>query len=176
MTFKQTFPLLILLGLASFAYTQQPGSSAGLINEVEQTLDRWHRAAAEADFDAYFGLMTEDSHFLGTDASENWSFEEFKVFSKPYFQRGRAWSFSRVDRNIFGEPEGEFAYFDELLNTQMGLCRGSGVLQKVNGEWKIQHYVLSIAVPNEDVDAVVARKKSHDSLLIRGLLEADRNR
>jgi hypothetical protein len=31
-----------------------------------------------------------------------------------------------------------------LLNTQMKICRGSGVLVKIDGEWKIKHYVLSM--------------------------------
>jgi hypothetical protein len=36
------------------------------------------------------------------------------------------------------------AWFDELLNTQMKICRGSGVLVKIDGKWKIKHYVLSM--------------------------------
>jgi hypothetical protein len=36
------------------------------------------------------------------------------------------------------------AWFDELLNTQMKICRGSGVLvKKIGQEWKIKQYVLS---------------------------------
>ncbi|MEH6514626.1 MAG: nuclear transport factor 2 family protein, partial [Maribacter arcticus] len=53
------------------------------------------------------------------------------------------------------------------LDTQMKICRGSGVLKKVNGEWKIAHYVLSIAVPNENVDALVKIKSEKDSLLMK---------
>ena len=30
-----------------------------------------------------------------------------------------------------------------------GHFRGSGVLEKINGEWKISHYVLSVLVYNE---------------------------
>jgi ketosteroid isomerase-like protein len=33
-------------------------------------LDSWHKAAAEAKFDAYFDKMTEDAVFIGTDATE----------------------------------------------------------------------------------------------------------
>ena len=51
----------------------------------------------------------------------------------------------------------------------MKLCRGSGVLQKVDGTWKIAHYVLSIAVPNENVSELIALKKASDSLLTEKL-------
>lgn len=133
------------------------------INEV---LDAWHLAAAKADFDHYFSLMTDDGVFLGTDATENWQNQEFKEFSKPYFDKGKAWSFTAVERNIYVNPEGDFAWFDELLDTQMKLCRGSGVLKKVDGNWKIAHYVLSIAVPNENVSELIGIKKQKDSLLL----------
>ncbi|MFP2996995.1 nuclear transport factor 2 family protein [Spongiivirga sp. MCCC 1A20706] len=132
------------------------------INEV---LTNWHKAASNADFEAYFGLMTEDGVFLGTDAKENWQNEEFRTFSKPYFDRGKAWSFTAVERNIYVSAESNFAWFDELLDTQMELCRGSGVLKKQDGKWKIVHYVLSIAVPNENVKEVVLAKKVYDSIL-----------
>jgi len=134
--------------------------------ELNVVLDAWHKAAAEANFDTYFGLMTNDGVFIGTDAMENWQNQAFKEFSKPYFDRGKAWNFTAVERNIYVNGSNDFAWFDELLDTQMKLCRGSGVLIKVNGSWKIAHYVLSIAVPNENVDELVQMKKGKDSLLM----------
>lgn len=133
---------------------------------IGRVLDNWHLAASNADYEGYFSLMTDDGVFLGTDATENWQNQEFKDFSKPYFDRGKAWSFTAVERNIYLADSGEFAWFDELLDTQMKLCRGSGVLRKVDGNWKIAHYVLSIAVPNENVGALVKLKKQKDSLLL----------
>ena len=59
------------------------------------------------------------------------------------------------------------AWFDELLDTQMGICRGSGVMLLDGKEWKVQHYVLSIAVPNENVDELTQLKKTHDDALIK---------
>lgn len=136
---------------------------------IATTLDAWHKAAAEANFDSYFNLMTSDGVFLGTDATENWQNNEFKAFSKPYFDRGMAWSFTPVERNIY--VSGNYAWFDELLDTQMKICRGSGILQKIDGSWKIAHYVLSIAVPNNNVDALIELKKETDSLLLIDLKE-----
>jgi len=144
-------------------------------DNIANVLDAWHKAAAEANFDAYFSLMTHDGVFLGTDATENWQNQEFKDFSKPYFDRGKAWSFTAVERNIYLGKDGKFAWFDELLDTQMELCRGSGVLKKTNGEWKIAHYVLSIAVPNENVGDLIKLKKQKDSLLLIDLKKKYRN-
>jgi hypothetical protein len=31
--------------------------------------------------------------------------------------------------------------------TQMKICRGSGVVEKINGIWKVKQYVLSVTVP-----------------------------
>ncbi len=131
---------------------------------MEAALDNWHAAAARADFDAYFDLMTLDAVFIGTDATENWQRKEFEEFSKPYFDRGKAWSFTPIERNIYFTNG--VCYFDELLDTQMGICRGSGILKNVNGDWKIAHYVLSIAVPNENVDALTKMKQEWDEKFI----------
>lgn len=134
---------------------------------IAKALDDWHAAAGSADFDTYFGLMTEDAVFIGTDATENWQRDEFINYAKPHFDKGRAWNFTAFERNIYLNSETNFSWFDELLDTQMKICRGSGVLKKVNGEWKIAHYVLSIAVPNENVDALVKIKSEKDSLLMK---------
>ena len=136
---------------------------------IHETLDAWHKAAAEADFEGYFGRMTADAIFIGTDASENWSFGAFKSFAKPYFDRGRAWSFSAVERHIFFNDKGDTAWFDELLDTWMGLCRGSGVLVKLDEEWKVKHYVLSLTIPNEQVESVIDLKKEKDSLIMKDI-------
>lgn len=135
---------------------------------INNVLDAWHKAAADANFDAYFSKMTDDAIFIGTDATENWKNKEFKAFSKPYFDKGKAWSFTALERNVFISEYGDIAWFDELLDTQMELCRGSGVLKKVGDTWKISHYVLSIAIPNENVPEIIQLKKENDSILKSG--------
>jgi len=126
-------------------------------------------AAATADFNAYFNLMTSDAVFIGTDAAENWQVQEFKAYAKPHFDNGKAWNFKAVERNVYVNSDGNFAWFDELLNTQMKLCRGSGVLRKVSGEWKIAHYVLSLVIPNENVSEVILIKQEKDDRIIEDL-------
>ena len=133
--------------------------------KINQVLDSWHRAAAEADFQGYFSKMAKGSVFVGTDASEHWDKEEFMAFSKPYFDRGKAWAFTPLQRHVYLDSQGQVAWFDELLDTWMQFCRGSGVLVRESGEWKIAHYVLSMTIPNETVEGAIALKKERDSIL-----------
>lgn len=137
--------------------------------EINNILEDWHAAAAQANYEEYFRLMTSDGIFIGTDATENWRNKEFREFAKPYFDKGKAWSFATLQRNIYSSENGKTAWFDELLKTQMGICRGSGVLEKTPNGWKIKHYVLSIAIPNENVEEITQIKKEFDSTLISKL-------
>lgn len=138
-------------------------------SNIDNVLTQWHEAASEANFEEYFSLMTNDGVFIGTDPTENWQNKDFRAFSKPYFDRGKAWDFKTLERNIYTEENSDIAWFDELLATQMGICRGSGVLQKTEEGWKIAHYVLSITIPNENVEEATALKKSFDQKLIDSL-------
>lgn len=136
-------------------------------NAIQLVLDNWHKDASEANFDAYFNAMSNTSVFIGTDAYENWNFKAFKNFSKPHFEKGKAWSFKSIDRNIYVDEEGEIAWFDELLDTWMGVCRGSGVLRKSNNSWKIEQYVLSLTIPNDNIKAVIDLNSEHDSIFLK---------
>jgi len=157
---KKILPLTILLmALCSCKTYEVAQDDKAIINKI---LDDWHKAAAEANFDAYFAPMAEESIFIGTDPTENWNKEAFKTYSKPHFDKGKAWSFTAIERNIFISEDKKTAWFDELLDTQMKICRGSGVLVKAGGEWKIAHYVLSISIPNDNVDEVVKIKSALD--------------
>lgn len=126
--------------------------------QLNKLLDNWHQAATDAEFETYFNLMGENSIFIGTDASENWSKPEFKTFSKPYFEAGKAWDFKDKERTIYFNEGKDLVWFDELLDTWMGVCKGSGVLEKTNESWKIKHYVLSATVPNELMDEFISLK------------------
>jgi len=139
----------------------------GIKTEINTTLNNWHLAATEANFDNYFGKMDSISVFIGTDASENWNKTQFANFSKPYFDKGKAWDFKTLERNVYVNKSGDFVWFDELLHTWMGTCRGSGVLEKKANGWKIKQYVLSVAIPNDDVQKVIAAKKKNDSIFLK---------
>ena len=164
---KNVIVLLLVLKVSSF-FAQHTDHSTQR-NSIENMLNHWHLAAAEADYDGYFGCFSENAIYIGTDPTENWNLAAFKAFSKPFFESGKAWHFVALDRNIYLSADGKFAWFDELMDTQMLLCRGSGVLILEGKDWKIKHYVLSIAVPNEHTKEVVATKKLFDQSLIRDL-------
>ncbi len=119
---------------------------------VNVFLDNWHKAAAEADEDTFFGSMTEDGIYIGTDITERWTRDELKEWSKKYFERESAWKFKATERNVSFSKDGKIAWFDEKLDTWMGDARGSGVLELTNDGWKIKHYHLAIAVPNDAVN------------------------
>lgn len=138
-------------------------------DRVNLLLNNWHKAAANANFNNYFEALTEDAIFIGTDATENWNKTAFQAFAKSYFDKGKAWDFKTLERNIYFNPDNKTAWFDELLDTQMKICRGSGVLIKVDNQWKIKHYVLSMTIPNDDVNAVVKIKSHLEDKLIQEL-------
>lgn len=134
--------------------------------EISGVLDSLNARAARADFNAYFALYADSAIFMGTDATERWHKHEFAAWSKKYFDRGKAWNFTSVKRAIYVDAGEQFAWFDELLYTQMKICRGSGVLQRVKGQWLILQYTLSATIPNSLMDQVsILKTMEEDSLL-----------
>ncbi|MCB0687005.1 MAG: nuclear transport factor 2 family protein [Saprospiraceae bacterium] len=134
------------------------GGKSAMINQL---LDGWHAAASSADGQKYFDLISADGIYLGTDASENWNKENFIKFAKPYFDKGNAWNFTPKDRNIYFSDDQQIAWFNELLDTWMGECRGTGVLKKQSdGQWKLMQYNLAILVPNDLVQDYLKLVKS----------------
>ena len=153
----------ILLFFITFSIFSQSKNEEVKVNEL---LNNWHKAAANANFEAYFDKMTSDAIFIGTDATENWNKTDFMDYAKPHFDKGKAWSFTALQRHIFFSNDKKMAWFDELLSTQMKICRGSGVLIKIKNEWKIKQYVLSMTVPNDNSDEVIKAKSSIEDALI----------
>lgn len=149
--------LLALLAIAFAACaTTTPRDVQQETAAVSRTVDAWHKAAADADEGHYFGLMTADAVFLGTDATERWNAASFREFAHPYFAKGKAWTFVPHDRHVMISPAGDVAWFDEKLDSaSYGDCRGSGVLEKTAGGWRIAHYNLTIPIPNALAKSVV---------------------
>ena len=175
--------LIILLFTACLYSCQQPaktsdGSMTGTVNprlnepfgqeqkEVISMLDSFNVAAANADYNTYFNFFTDYAVFTGTDATERWNKKEFMVWAKPFFDKKTTWHFTALERHIYFNKTGTLAWFDELLNTQMKICRGSGVLVKEDNGWKIMQYILSTTIPNEVMDSVVKIKAPIEDKLI----------
>jgi hypothetical protein len=144
--------ILSLLMIASISLFAQKADKTG-INEF---IDQWHQDAANVDREAYFDKIDEDGIFIGTDATEIWTKQEFYDWAEPQFTNGgKAWDFKAIDRNIYFGKKSNYVWFDELLSFSGGTLRGSGVLVKTKKGWKISHYVLSLPVPNEKFRAVM---------------------
>lgn len=168
---KKLFFLLSALMLISFDSTAQKTAQKMDAEKkaIATTLDSWHKAAADVDFTKYFNMMSDESIFIGTDPTENWNKKQFQEFAQYYIDKGSAWHFKAIQRNIYVDPSGKIAWFDELLDTEMKLCQGSGVMVKEGKEWKIKHYVLSMTVPNDSIKEVIKIKSAFDDALITKL-------
>ena len=158
MTYKTYIIALIsiLLFSCNTQTTQQESTSQINKEQINIFMDNWHKAAADANFDAYFNAMDTNAVYVGTAAEEVWSKKEFADFSKPYFDKGKAWDFKAINRNVYFDKESNIVYLDELLDTWMGQCRGAGVLMlNRDNQWKIKHYVLSVVIPNDKINSVI---------------------
>jgi hypothetical protein len=161
---KKTYLILIVTVLFSCKPSEkQLQSEKQIINSI---INNWHKAAAEANYENYFNVMSNESIFIGTDATENWNKSAFQAFAKPYFDKGKAWNFKVIERNVFFSNNGKLAWFDELLDTQMKICRGSGVLVFENNTWKIKHYVLSMTIPNDVSNEVIQIKSEIENKIL----------
>lgn len=162
MLIRHAVPCLVAcMLLAAACRSASPSTSAAdAEHAVARVLDDWHQAASVADGERYLGHMAADAVFLGTDASERWTLSAFRAFCEPYFAKGTGWTYEPRERHV--RVAGELAWFDERLwNEKYGECRGTGVLRRDGGVWKIAHYSLTFPVPNELAGEVVK--------LIRGL-------
>lgn len=147
----------------------------GIYPDPVSCLDAFHEGAATADMSKYFGCFSSvKSRFLGTDASENWTAEEFFRYAYPHFKCGKGWTYvprrdsRKIDiiyneavesqvslpsnPSLEGNVFGAFATFDELLdNSAFGTCRGSGslIFSAQRNTWLIVAYHLSFPVPND---------------------------
>ena len=151
--------LVLALFITCTTYAQLP--------ETDALLNQWHQAAAKSQLTDYFSMMSDDFVFVGTQADEVWNKTAFYEYSEPVFSKGKGWNMQLLIRNWYGDSSSGYMYFDELLDTQMGVCRGSGVFKKVNGKWKIAHYVLSLTIANDQVKSVLELHQDHYKTLIK---------
>ena len=144
-------------------------------SDIDDLLDNWHAAASQGDPEGYFGVMTDDAVFIGTDANERWDLAAFtEAFREPYFARPAlpgepgpyqpAWVYVPRDRSIVFSKAGRTAWFDELLDhAKYGVARGTGVLVRDGGEWRIAQYCLTFPIPNALAPELTARIRAHDA-------------
>ena len=151
---------LFLFSHHALAQPADPG--AAYTKQINAFVDEWHDDAAHARM-AYFDKMAPNGVYIGTDKTELWSREAFKAWAKRFFERKSAWAFTAIRRNVYMSADKQFIWFDELLNTQMGVCQASGVIRKTAKGFEIEHYQLSIAVPNDVSGKVIQAIKEFEA-------------
>ncbi len=138
------------------------GAAETEVEKIEAVLDDLHAAASDADEQRYFSHFAASGIFLGTDAGERWTLEEFRAYAHPHFSQGKGWTYHPRDRHVALSADGDSAWFDEVLdNDKYGQCRGTGVLQRYDGKWRIELYHLTILIPNELAQDFVAKIREH---------------
>ena len=149
--------LLVSIAALTWAVSDAPPTTGANPEEaIALVLDDWHAAAAAADEQRYFAHFTPRGVFLGTDATERWTVAEFREYAHPHFAAGRGWAYVPRDRHVMLSENGLLAWIDEkLTNEKYGELRGTGVLRKIDGEWKVAHYSLTFTIPNERALEVV---------------------
>jgi hypothetical protein len=145
------FAIFMLLSACSVLAAEQ--TDMAFRNEVATFIDGWHDDAAHARI-AYFNKMAPEGVYIGTDKHEMWQRDAFHVWAKRYFDRGSAWSFKAIKRNIYFSADKHLVWWDEQLITEMGICQASGVLRASPEGMAILHYQLSLSVPNEVLNKV----------------------
>ncbi|WP_296618458.1 nuclear transport factor 2 family protein [Marivirga sp.] len=139
--------LMMLLVLSPmFLFAQTPTET------INQFMDNWHKAAATANEKVFFGSMTEDGVYLGTDKTEKWTRDEMAEWANEYFQEESAWSFTATERDVYFSEDGNTAWLNEKLDTWMGVCKGTAVLVLKPEGWKIALYDLSVTIDNDKID------------------------
>jgi hypothetical protein len=151
---------LVLFSLGAHAQTRN--GDAPYRKQINAFIDEWHDDAANAR-QAYFDKIAPNGIYIGTDKTELWNREQFKAWAKRAFDRKSAWSFKSTKRNVYVSADKKFIWFDELLDTQMGVCQASGVIRKTDKGFEIEHYQLSIAVPNGVADKVTKLVKEYEA-------------
>ena len=148
--------LLISVIFSSSLWAQETARPA-----LDSLIDGLHRDAHEGNFETYFARYTSDAVFMGTDKTERWTIDAFKTYAAPAFEDGHGWTYKVVERNW--EGDGDTRWFDEILfNEKLGHCRGTGVVEKVGGNWKIAHYSLTLLIPNDIAETVGSQSKRAD--------------
>ena len=157
------FHLLLFMScftLTSFAQIDKAAQRDSLnLIFLNKTLNYWHQAASEADFESYFNWTSSNFVFLGTAPGERWTKTEFMAFCKPYFDKGKAWDFKPSNRHWHFAADGKVAYFDEDLDTWMQGCRGSGIFVLEKGEWRLAYYNLTVLIENEKIQPFIQLRK-----------------
>ncbi len=153
---RQLLYLALLIPVMVLAEDTGPDFEA-----VSKVLDDFHEAASQGDKERYLDHLTDEAVYLGTDEWERWpKHADFSDYVDGRFHDGVGWSYKSVERTIRFNDRSDVAWFDEVLYSETnGRLRGTGVLSRQSGEWKIEHYAMSFLILNENWDEVIELTK-----------------
>lgn len=138
-------------------YEATPPPSNDTTKAVAAALVDFHDAAAKADRKRYFDHFAPGAIYFGTDSTERFTVVQLEAYVGPYLDRGEGWTTVPTQQNVYLSGDGAVAWFDERLqSTRHGEMRGSGVMVRVDGRWKIAQYNLTLPIPNELVPDLLA--------------------
>jgi len=115
-------------------------------------IDKWNYKLNESGHipygsmkERYFSHLTDDAVYLGTDEWERWpKHPDFDDYVDGRFKDGSGWIYKSVDRTIRFNDRSDVAWFDDVLYSETnGRIRGTGVLTRQSGQWKLEHYAMS---------------------------------
>ncbi|WP_051971727.1 nuclear transport factor 2 family protein [Massilia sp. 9096] len=158
------FLSLFVTSIVGAATASAAPADAALAREVNAFVDGWHDDAAHARM-RYFDKIAPDGVFIGTDRSELWRRDAFLAWGRKYFEgRSKAWEYHATRRNVYASKDGKTVWFDELLDGDKGAhFMASGVLARTPAGLLVEHYQLSVAVPNEVEPQVVDLARAAES-------------
>ena len=162
---RQLLSLTLLLPLMVMAESTGPEAAA-----VGNVIDDFHDAAAHGDKERYFSHLTENAVFMGTDEWERWpKHPDFSDYVDGRFKDGAGWTYRSVERTIQFNDRSDVAWFDEVVFSEKhGRFRGTGVLSKQDGKWRIEHYAMSFLILNENWEEVAELTRTTRALKDNG--------
>jgi hypothetical protein len=155
--------LVVAMILMTIATAASSASSSD-VREIAAVLDDLHDAADKGDGVRYFSHFTDNAVFLGTDPYERWTLSEFRARFEHEFNGINAWTYLPRERQV-APSDSNTAWFDEKVESpKYGELRGTGVLVKFQGAWKIAQYNLTLPIPNAIFPKIVEMVKSEKAL------------
>ncbi len=146
--------IALFVSLANLSWSQVKLEDQ-ILHRANKIVDNWHLDASKSNLETYFDAMSNDFVFLGTDPKERWNKKEFYQFCEPYFNKKETWNFIAKERHWNSNDSGTILWFDEVLDTWMGTCRGVGVLRKKQDDWELTFYNLSVLIENEKIQKFI---------------------
>ena len=124
------------------APADDPAATAGrLLHDI-------HHAATVADAPRFFAAFAPEAMIFGSTA--RLTLARYRALREPYLARGQGLPSTLLEHRIHLSSSGELAWFEELVNVfDHDRLRGTGVMRRVDGDWKLVHYSAMILVPRQ---------------------------